>query len=240
MAAAGILLLLLVVPAVIFSSREPEGSDLTVGRYKISEEEYLEAMKSVQYDTRVQIQQQYGASYGEDFWQRQYGGRCGYQILMNNTVEHLRVIHAVYDLAVENRYFSDGSYEMRQKRLEAENEKRSRMLEAGEVIYGLKEYTGELFLRYEMSAVREKYCNDDTREGMDLTEEEIVEHYNSRQWIYGEEEIVADLEMARPAVIRELRELKYDEMIAQRAKELQVKGAGEALEQFTLENCGNE
>lgn len=48
---------------------------------------------------------------------------------------------------------------------------------------------------------------------MDLTEEEIVEHYNSRDWIFGENAEKADLETARVAVIRELREEKYDAII---------------------------
>ena len=52
-----------------------------------------------------------------------------------------------------------------------------------------------------MSSIKEQYCNDKTREGMDLTEEEIVEHYNSRDWIFGENAEKADLETARVAVI---------------------------------------
>lgn len=230
--------LLAIVLSVVFSLKS-EQWELTVGDDRISEEEYLETMKSVEYDTRVQLQSEYKVSYGEDFWEKQYGvdGRYGYELLAENTLKQLKYIHAVYDLAVENDYLSDGSYEMRVQRLEAENERRREMLDRGEVIYGLKEYPADLFLQYELSAIKEKYCNGDMREGMKLSEEEIVAHYNSRKWIFGEEEIVADLEMARVAVVRELRELKYDEIIARRGEELKVTGEGKDLNRFTREHC---
>ena len=87
-----------------------------------------------------------------------------------------------------------------------------------------------------MSSFKEQYCNDKTREGMDLTEEEIVEHYNSRDWIFGENAEKADLETARVAVIRELREEKYDAIIEKNAENSQVSGNMESMSQFTLKN----
>ena len=87
-----------------------------------------------------------------------------------------------------------------------------------------------------MSSIKEQYCNDKTREGMNLTEEEIVEHYNNRDWIFGEEAEKADLETARVAIIRELREEKYDAIIEQRVENSQVSGDMEAMNQFTLKN----
>ena len=80
------------------------------------------------------------------------------------------------------------------------------------------------------------FRSDKTREGMNLTEEEIVEHYNSRDWIFGEEAEKADLETARVAVIRELREEKYDAIIEQRVENSQVSGDMESMNQFTLKN----
>ena len=128
---------------------------------------------------RMQIQQQYDVDYDDDFWKKKYGKKYGYEILAENTLESLKYIHAVYDLAVENGYVDDGSYEGLKKRLEQENNTRKEKLAKNDVIYGLKEYSYDLYLQYEMSSIKEQYCNDKTREGMDLTEEEIVEHYNS-------------------------------------------------------------
>ena len=72
--------------------------DLTVGGHTISKDEYVNCMKSVEYDTEVQIQQDYDAVYEDGFWEKKYDGKYGYEILTENTVEQLKYIHAVYDL----------------------------------------------------------------------------------------------------------------------------------------------
>ena len=142
----------------------------------------------------------------------------------------------LYDLAEECGDVSDSSYEALEKRWKDENAKRSEKVEKGEVVYGLKEYTFQLYLQYEMSTLKEKYCNDDTREGMELTEDEILEYYNSREWIFGDSEENADLETARIAVERELREKKYDDIITQRETDSQVDGNMADVNRFTLKN----
>ena len=210
--------------------------DLTVGGHTISKDEYVNCMKSVEYDTEVQIQQDYDAVYEDGFWEKKYDGKYGYEILTENTVEQLKYIHAVYDLAEECGDVSDSSYEALEKRWKDENAKRSEKVENGEVVYGLKEYTFPLYLDYEISTLKEKYCSDTDREGMELTEDEIVKHYKSRDWIFGDSEENADLETARVAVERELREQKYDDMIAQREEDSQVEGNMEDINHFTLEN----
>ena len=91
-------------------------------------------------------------------------------------------------------------------------------------------------MEYEVSSFRERYCNDKTNEGMDLTEEEILEYYESQEWTFGDSGETADLETARIAVERELREKKYDEIIAQREADSQVETDREELYRFTLKN----
>ena len=59
---------------------------------------------------------------------------------------------------------------------------------------------------------------------------------NSRDWIFGEDAKKADLETARVAVIRELREEKYDAIIEKTADNSQVSGDMESMSQFTLKN----
>ena len=210
--------------------------DLTVGEHSIGKEEYRNCMKSVEYDTKMQIQQDYNAIYEEDFWEEEYDNRHGYEILAENTVEQLKYIHAVYDLAKECGDVSDSSYEALEQRWKDENAERSEKVAKGEVIYGLKEYTLQLYLDYEISTLKEQYCNDLTREGMELTEAEILECYESRDWIFGGSEENADLETARIAVEREVREQKYDEKIAQLENDSQVNGDMEQVSRFTLKN----
>ena len=58
----------------------------------------------------------------------------------------------------------------------------------------------------------------------------------SRDWIFGGSEENADLETARIAVEREVREQKYDEKIAQLENDSQVNGDMEQVSRFTLKN----
>ena len=44
--------------------------ELTVAGDLISKEEYVNCMNSVEYDTKIQIQQDYDAVYGTDFWEK--------------------------------------------------------------------------------------------------------------------------------------------------------------------------
>ena len=165
----GIILLAIAVTgtvAGIIQYKKANQFDLTVAEHVISKEEYLNCMKAVEYDTKIQIQQEYGAIYEDDFWKKQYDGKHGYEILADNTVEELKHIHAVYDLAKEQGDITDSSYEALEKRWKDENAERSKKVEKGEVIYGLKEYTFQLYLDYEISTLKEKYCNHTNREGM--------------------------------------------------------------------------
>ena len=116
------------------------------------------------------------------------------------------------------------------------NAERGEKVKKGEVIYGLKEYTFQLYLDYELSTLKEKYCNDTSREGMQLTEDEVLQHYRSRNWIFGGSEENADLETARIAVERELREQKYDDMITQHETDSQVEGNMKDVNRYTLKN----
>ena len=71
---------------------------------------------------------------------------------------------------------------------------------------------------------------------MKLTEDEVLQYYQSRDWIFGDSEENADLETARIAVERELREQKYDDMITQRENGSQVEGNMKDVNRYTLKN----
>ena len=193
---------------------------LSINGSEVSQEEYLAAVDAVEYDTKMEIQEEYDTPYGEDFWEKEYPDGYGYEILAENAEGWLKY----------------GSYEAAVKRWEADQESRAEKTAKGEVVYGLREYPLDVYISYEISMLKETYCNDYDREGMDLTEEEIQEHYESREWIFDESEENADLETARIAVERELREQKYDEIIAQKEQDSQVDGDRDAVLRFTLKN----
>ncbi len=208
---------------------------LRINGTEISEEEYLQAVKDVRYDVAAYFAGAYGAKEEGSFWSGEYGGEVPCEKLAEEAVERLKYIHAVYGLAEEKGYIDDAGYEALVRRLEGENASRKEKIEAGEAVYGLSEYTLDLFMEYEISSFKERYCNDTENEGMDLTEEEIREHYESREWIVGESGDKLELEEARPAVEQELREMKYDDMILRLEEDSQVETDREALYRFTLE-----
>ena len=181
--------------------------DLKIGEEKVGSKEYQLCMDLVKYD-----------------------------VLADHTVEKIKYIHVVYDLAEEYGDVSDGSFAAIEKRWKQENAKRQKKVEDGEVIYGLKEYTFDLYMQYEISMYKEIYCNDTDRKGMDLTEEEVAEYYSQGEWVFQDDGEKADLETARIAVERELREKKYDAMIAQMTEDLEVSGDLEAVDRFTLDH----
>ncbi len=202
----------------------------------VGREEYLQAVKDVRYDVSIYFGSTYGAREDDGFWTEEYGGEIPYRKLADEALERLKYLHAVYTLAEEKGYINDAGYNAIVERMEAENAERKEKIENGEPVYGLAEYSLDVFIEYETSSFKERYCSDKENERMKLTEEEIVEHYQSREWIFGENDENADLETARVAVERELREKKYDEMIAQRESDSQVKVDGEELYSFTLMN----
>lgn len=230
---SGIVLLSIIGSVIYINVNQFE---LSVGDSKVSNEEYLACMKAVEYDTKIEIQQKYDYEYTEDFWEKKYDDKFGYEILAENTIERLQYINAVYDVAKENGDVKDSSFAGLEKRWKAENAEREEKIKNGEVVYGVKEYTFELYLQYEMSTLKEKYCNDKKRKGMTLTEEEVLEHYNSHDWVHDDSEEKMNLETARISVEQELREKKYDEIIGQKMKNSQVVGERGEISRFTLKN----
>ena len=149
-------------------------------------------------------------------------------------MEQLKYIHAVYDLAKEKGYIQDATFAGMKHRMEQENMQRSEKVARGEAVYGLKEYTLDLYQEYELSMIEEAYILDETNEGMGLTEEEIEAYYNTRDWIVGEDARKADLSEARAAVIDEMRRNRYQELTEQKAAVAEVDGDMDQLSQFTL------
>ena len=171
----------------------------------------------------------------DELWTTTYkNGKTGYEYLAQQTVEQLKYMHAVYDIAKDKGYIKDATYEGMLNRMEQENQSRSEKIEKGETVYGLKEYSTEMYQDYELNYLQETYMNDKSNEDMNFTEEEIQKHYDNDDWFVGEEAREVDLSEARAAVIDELRRAKYEEMTEEKAKVAEVDGDMDALSQFTL------
>lgn len=158
--------------------RNTGGLDLTIDGMKISEDEYLEAMRQEEYDTTRYFYAEYGAVADPDFWEKDFDGEVPYKVLADRTVERLKQEKAIYRLAAEKGYVDSAGYDALLERFENENKARAEKIQNGEPVYGLSEFTLELYMEYEKDSIQKKYCEDLDNEGMTLTDEEREEYYD--------------------------------------------------------------
>ena len=214
-------------------------SGIAIAGREITKEEYIHCMNGQKYETTVRLQQEYGVdSSDEKYWFEEIDGRALYRELADDTMGELKYIHAVYEIAAECGYVEDASYESMMERMEAENDKRREIIVSGGVVYGLSKYTPELYMNYEMSSLEDMYCADETNEGMALTDEEVQQYYDSKEWVVGREAETADLDSVRTAVEEELKEKKYQELVEKRASQLEVTGNVERMYEFVRNSLG--
>lgn len=234
-----ILILLIVIittvaVVIMTKERETEAVELAIDGSKISEDEFLQAIDTVKYDVTSYFISQYNADIEGDFWTRDYEGDVPCRKLAEAAVEELRYRYAVYAVAEEKGYLERMSYADKQKYLEQLNEERKAAKEAGEVIYGLVEYSMEQYLDYELNQVEEAYCNDSSNADMEVADEEAGKYYESNGDMISESGEIIPLDTVRSAVDNEIRQLRYAEMIEERAESLKVEADEEQLFAFIV------
>lgn len=223
-----------IAAAVAVMMTKQRGIDLTIDGAEISEDEFLQAVDTVEFGVTSYFRSKYDADTDGDFWTRDYEGEVPCMKLAEAAVEELRYRYAIYRTAEEKGYLEHMTYSDRQKRLEEVNEERKALKESGEVIYGLTEYSMEQYLDLEMSLLKERYCNDSSNADMAVSEEELRDYYENGGEIIGEDGETIPLEEVRSAVEGRLRQLRYDEMIEKHAATLRVEVDEERLFTFTL------
>ncbi len=231
---AGAILLCVIV--IMFILSEDDMPELVIAGKPIDSEEYLEAVSEARFDVEGYFRQTYDADItSDDFWTTTYGNETPYEKVADEALRELCRRYAVYQTAEEKGYTGSYSYQDIKERVEEENAERKAKREAGEVVYGLSEYTVSQFLSYEMSTLRQTYCNDDSNKDMEVSEEEVEEYYNNGGAIIGEDGGIISLEESRNALIYEIQKKRYDEMIGQKADNLSVKTDRKELYEFTLD-----
>lgn len=161
---------------------------LQVDGSKIDKEEFLDAASQKKYETVSYFSGKTGGNVDAGFWEREIEGELPYQVLADAAVEQLKYIHAVYGMAKEKGYIEDDSYQGLLERWEAENKSREERIAKGEAVYGLSEYTLELYREYEMDTFQKRYCEDLENEGMDITDAEREQYYKEHESAYQKED----------------------------------------------------
>lgn len=237
MVAALIIIVSVVFWAILTNKREE--LELKIDGEEVSAEEYIQTMKDKEYKITVYFKEQYDAKTGGDFWEVSFGDETPYKKLADDTLEELKYRHAIFAVAEAKGYLEDASYPALKQQMEEENQKRQEKIDRGEPVYGLSEYTLDLYLEYEMSSLKEQYCNDENNEDMKVTEDELEQLYNSREWLIGEDGKKAELEEIRSVLEKNIREERYEKMIEERAKDSLVDTNRNQIYEFTLKNINN-
>lgn len=161
---------------------------LTINGSKIDKEEFLDAASQKKYETVSYFSGKTGGNVDAGFWEREIEGEFPYQILADAAVEQLKYTHAVYGLAKEKGYIEDDSYQGLLERWETENNLRKEKIAKGEAVYGLSEYTLEMYREYEMDTFQKQYCENLENEGMDITDAEREQYYKEHESSYQKED----------------------------------------------------
>ena len=161
---------------------------LSIGESKIDKEEFLDAAAGKMYEVTEYFSGKSGGAMDAGFWEREIEGEFPYKKLADAALEELKYFHAVYDLAKENGYVEDASYQGFKARWEAENQYRKEQIAKGGAVYGLSEYTLELYREYEMDTLQKQYCEDLDNEGMVITDADREQYYTEHAVSYQRED----------------------------------------------------
>ncbi len=182
----GILAVLVVFAITAFFIYRSQFS-LTIDGYEIGKEEFLDAANQKKYEVASYFTEK-GSNVDAGFWEREVEGELPYEKLAQAAIEDLKYFHAVYGLAEEKGYVKDGSYEAFLQRFEEENQLRKERVENGEVVYGLSEYTLELYREYEMDSIQKSYCAELDNEGMEVTDADREAYFEEHKASYQRED----------------------------------------------------
>lgn len=161
---------------------------LSIGGSKIDKEEFLDAAARKTYEVTDYFSGKSGGTVDAGFWEREIDGEIPYKKLADAAIEELKYFHAVYDLAKEKGYVEDTSYQGFKARWEAENQYRKEQIAKGGAVYGLSEYTLELYREYEMDTLQKQYCEDLGNEGMEITDADREQYYTEHAAAYQRED----------------------------------------------------
>ncbi len=171
------IIMILVISTMVYS-RSFNNIDLEIEGSKISNNEYIRAMNSKKYEVTQYFIEKYEAKVTDDFWTKEFQGEYPYKILADKTIEELKRIHGIYEVAKEKGYVDSVEYEDFIMRLNNQNKLREQSIKEGKPIYGLSKYTEDLFLEYETDCIQKAYCDDLSNEGMDISLEDGKTYYN--------------------------------------------------------------
>lgn len=155
--------------------------ELEINSQEIIRDEFLYVMNQQVYPVTQKLTQKNNVSVNSDFWTKEINGEIPYEKLADDTIEQLKYNRAVYEIAKEQGLVDEIDYAHMLERKETENKDRAEKIANGEAVYGLSEFTTELYMEYEMDSFQKKYCETLQNEGMSITDEERQAYYEENK-----------------------------------------------------------
>ena len=149
---------------------------LEVAGYRVSQEEYLQAM----YQARNDVLSDHAAAgislknWNED---TALGNPC--ELITRRTLEILSEYYAISTLAAERGYLADAGYDAMLRDMEDINRQRQEALESGGIITGLPHFTPADYMTYRSSNLRIRFSNDPGNPENQVTRDEILQRYEA-------------------------------------------------------------
>lgn len=169
-------LCLLILSALGLGAFFPRFPRLEVAGFRITREEYLQAMYQARNDV-LSDHAAAGISLKDWSMETALGDPC--QMTTERTLELLREYYAVSTLAVERGYLADAGYGAMLRDMADINDKRQEALDAGGIVTGLPSFTAGDYITYRASNLRLQFCSDPCNPEYQVTQEEILRRYEA-------------------------------------------------------------
>lgn len=182
----GILCCVLVASFIRWIHRDP-----VIGGYQdynITKAEFAFYQEQMKNSVRNYYQSQYGRTIGSKDWDTPVDGMTPKEYLKEIARKECLRIKALFILANAKGVIDYVDYDDFIKHWHAENKKRKQAIEAGEVVYGLTEFSKEEYLSHVTSQIEAELVNgmmsDQEAEGY-VTEEEVKQYLqeHSEEWV---------------------------------------------------------
>lgn len=219
-------LCLLIVAGLLLWAFSASLPRLEVSGFRITEEEYLQAMYRARNDV---LSDHAAAGISLTDWRTEtaLGDPC--RLTMERALEILREYYAVSLLAVERGYLADAGYDAMLRDMEDINDKRQEALDAGEIVTGISQFTVNDYLTYRASSIRLQFCNDPGNPEYQVTSQQLQARYEAdRDNLYRQPD---SMELAFLEIENATDELEQA-LTALRRKALEKGGLSAALEEF--------
>ncbi|MFJ7934606.1 hypothetical protein [Sporosarcina sp. NPDC096371] len=180
-AVASVVVVFIGAVSIMLGMNRSDKLGLVIGQEEILQEEFLQAMSNEKYSVTQYFHNKYGAEVTKDFWLKDFEGESPYQMVADQTVDALTATQAVYEIAKDKGHLETMGYSDLLERYELENKTRETKISNGEPVYGLAQFTLDLYKEYEMNTLEKLYTNELDNEGMDISDEVGKQYYEENK-----------------------------------------------------------